>query len=396
MTLLPLRPNYLHRLTGFTAFLIYGKTSLLLFFALTACRSSTEHLNPIVKLDSVQSPTYAQGFAINYYQDFKTIDLISPTDTIRYLLLPNRSSPPTDISYDQIIRTPVERVITQSTTHLAFLNALNSTDKIIGLESVAYVYDSTIASRVAANQVKEVGSGNTLNPEEVFLLQPDLIFASLLPATGLSDYEKLIELDIPVLPISEWTESTPLGRAEWLKIFGALLDQEKLAQAKFHRAQSVYSTLSLLTQAVIEKPTVIVGIPFQGYWYVPGAQSYRNALLQDAGATWAFSRDSTAVSFPVNFERMYVLGLNADVWLDPGQIHTTREIRATDKRFADFPALQRGRVYNSSRRLNASGSGNDYYESGVVYPQRILADLIKILHPELMPHHQFYYYQRLP
>jgi len=90
---------------------------------------------------------------------------------------------------------------------------------------------------------------------------------------------------------------------------------------------------------------------------------------------------------------MYEYGLSADTWLDPGQAFTKQELLGLDARFADFSAYQNGRIYNSNRRLNATQSGNDYYESGAVYPHRILADLLKILHPELLPSHELFYYQ---
>ncbi|WKN42647.1 ABC transporter substrate-binding protein [Tunicatimonas pelagia] len=362
-----------------------------------SCSNPPEQSANLLKSDSTLNVEYAQGFAIDYYENQKVLSLATANDTLRYLLLPadETTYPDLEAEVDQIVRIPVQRVITQSTTHLAFLKMLGHTDVVVGLDKAAYVYDSLFTNRAASGLIQEVGSGNTLNTEQVVSLEPDLIFVSHMPGSDLSAYQKFIDLDILVLPVAEWTESTPLGKAEWLKLFASLLNKEEFALTKFSRTEEAYTTLAQLTQSVAEKPSVIVGTPFQGTWYVPGAESYRNALLQDAGADWAFSQDSTAVSFPVDFERMYDLGLQAEIWLDPGQSLNTKEVLGIDSRFADFSAFQSGRVYNSNRRLSASGGSNDYYESGVVYPQRILADLIKILHPELLPHHQLYYYQQL-
>mgnify|MGYP001108466287 CR=1 FL=1 len=370
---------------------------LLLIF-LWSCRSHPEQPDYLSQPDSTLQIKYAQSFSIDYYGNQKVISLAVADDTLRYLLVSANESVPPDLKseVDQIIRTPVQRIITQSTTHLAFLKMVGSAEVVVGIDNAAYAYDSLFANKVASGHIQEVGSGNTLSTEQVIALEPDLITVSHMPGSNLSTYQKFIDLNIPALPIAEWTESTPLGKAEWVKLFGALLNLEEVAKTKFNRTEEAYTALTQLTQSVADKPSVIVGTPYQGTWYVPGAESYRNALLQDAGADWAFSQDSTAVSFPVDFERMYDLGLQADIWLDPGQSLNKQEMLGIDSRFADFLSFQSGKVYNSNRRLNDLGGGNDYYESGVVYPQRILADLIKVLHPELLPHHQFYYYQQLP
>ncbi|MGB3586043.1 MAG: ABC transporter substrate-binding protein [Tunicatimonas sp.] len=368
---------------------------LLIF--LWSCRNSPEQSSSLSQPDSTLQVESAQGFTIDYFAHQKVVSLAGVDDTLRYLLVPDDETVPPNLKseVDQIIRTPVQRIITQSTTHLAFLKMLGSTEVVIGVDNAAYIYDSLFGNKVASGHIQEVGSGNTLSSEQVIALEPDLITISHMPGSDLSTYQKFIDLNIPVLPVAEWTESTPLGKAEWLKLFAVLLNQEEIAETKFNHTEEAYTSLVQLTQSVADKPSVIVGTPFQGTWYVPGAKSYRNALLQDAGADWAFSQDSTAVSFPVDFERMYDLGLQADIWLDPGQPLNKQEVLGIDPRFADFLSFQSEKVYNSNRRLNASGGGNDYYESGVVYPQRILADLIKALHPGLLPHHRFYYYQQL-
>ena len=363
MFLLRLVLSRLHWLSVSTLSQLGWMSYILLLIYLTSCQHSTSPDSILADPDSVQDLSYAQGFAINYHQNTRVLELFSTYDTLRYLLQSNEEEPPSGVIYDQVIRTPVQRIVTQSTTHLAFLKMLNSADAVVGLDNASYVSDSTFIQQVDSGHIQEVGSGNSLNTEKALALLPDLILVSHMPGNGLSAYQKFIELGIPVLSVAEWTEGTPLGKVEWLKLFAALLDKEALAQTKFARTEEAYTSLAQITQAIAEKPEVIVGSPFQDSWYVPGANSYRNALLQDAGATWAYSQDSTAVSFPVAFERMYDLGLKADIWLDPGQTLSAKEIQGIDPRFADFSAFQSGKIYNSNRRLIALGSGNDYYES---------------------------------
>nr|WKN36115.1 ABC transporter substrate-binding protein [Tunicatimonas sp. TK19036] len=339
---------------------------------------------------------YAQGFTIEYHSDYKTLLLYQPSDTLRYLLLPPNSPLPPEKSYDQVIHIPVKRVITQSTTHLALMRFLDAEDAIVGLDNADYVYDSIIAKRVEEGIIQEVGSGTSLNTERVIALQPDLLLVSRMPGSSLDPYQKFIAMGIPVIPNAEWMEPTPLGKAEWVKLMAALLNREEQAASRFTEVQHAYDSLIQIAQQAQQTPEVVVGSPFQGSWYVPGGNSYRGSLLRHAQAGWPWSQDTSAVSFPIAFERIYAFGLQAPYWLDPGQAHSKAELLAIDTRFADFKAFRQNRIYNSNRRLNPGGGGNDYYESGAVYPQRVLADLIKILHPELLPEHELYYYQRLP
>ena len=86
--------------------------------------------------------------------------------------------------------------------------------------------------------------------------------------------------------------------------------------------------------------------------------------------------------------------MNADVWINPGAAGSLDDIRQLDARFGDLEVLKSGYVYNNNARTNSSG-GNDYWESGTVRPDLVLADLIRIFHPDLLTDHRFVYYRQL-
>ncbi len=100
-------------------------------------------------------------------------------------------------------------------------------------------------------------------------------------------------------------------------------------------------------------------------------------------------------SAPFSFEAVYDAGLDAAMWM-PGTYgtQTLADLAALDERYADFAAFKHDAVYNFDARENDRG-GNDYFESGAANPQIILADLIKILHPDLLPDHALYYFRQL-
>jgi iron complex transport system substrate-binding protein len=148
------------------------------------------------------------------------------------------------------------------------------------------------------------------------------------------------------------------------------------------------------TKTIATKPTVFLNAPFNGEWWTPGNNTYLTRFLQDAGAAYLWADDPSDGSSILAFEAIYEKAAEADYWLHPGQCNSLKELLAVDERLGQFKAFQAGRVYNNNARVNRYG-GNDYWESGLTRPDMVLADLIKIFHPELVPTHEFIYYKKL-
>lgn len=372
---------------------------VLAMYLLTACQPQSSG-----KDNTSSTPTtswqeteinYAKGFWLSYHDGYKMLHLLSGQDTLQYLLLPKESIPPEDVPYDQVIRIPVTKIVTQSTTHLGLIAFAGVEDIVAGVDETDFIYSEKIRQQVQNGNIQEVGGGENLNTEQVIARSPDLLMVSGMPNVGLERYQTLLSVGIPVLINMEWMENTPLGKAEWVKLIAALTNKEAEVQQKFEQVVNAYDSIAKLAAQVKEKPTIITGSPFQGNWFVTGDNSYFSQLLQQAGASWQWAGDTSAITIPLDFETMYAYGLEADYWLNPGQIDTKHDLLVKDQRFADFKAFKQGNIYNNNRRINSWGSGNDYYQSGVVSPHIILADIIKILHPELLPDHKLYYYQKI-
>ena len=336
---------------------------------------------------------YARGFAVDYGKGYPTLLIYGPADTMRYVLLPTDATPSeTPPSATALIRTPVRRLVVTSTTHLGLVELLDARDRLVGIGQTDYVYDADIRRRAEQGQIQEVAVGGSLNVESVLALQPDLVMVSANPG-GTASYQPLLAAGIPVIVNAEWQEGSPLGKAEWVKLLAVLLGKELVANERFEAIATAYDSLAQQVPRDTEAPLVITGSPFQGAWYVPGHNSHVGQLLRDARATWPGEHDSSAVSFNVALETLYPYGLRADYWINPGTYATLPQLGQQDERFTAFRPYQRGAVYAHTRRVSDSG-GNDYYESGAVRPDRVLADLIEIFHPEVLDH-SLYYYQKL-
>ncbi len=117
-------------------------------------------------------------------------------------------------------------------------------------------------------------------------------------------------------------------------------------------------------------------------------------MIEDAGGDYLWKETESSVSMPFGIENVYLKALTADYWLNTGAAKTKSEISAVDRRLEDLPCFGNGRLYNNNNRLTEAG-GNDYWESGSVYPHIILKDISSILHPELFPDYQAVYYRNV-
>ena len=329
---------------------------------------------------------YAGGFSIKEFAGFRTLEVragVPGNDgLLSYLLL--EPGQPVPEGYDDhiVVRTPVERVAVFSTTHIGFIDLLECTDRIIGVARPEFVNTPSVQERIQDGQITEIGMPFSPNLEIILELDPDLIIATALPPARRTEYNAIIDAGIPVVVVSEWLESSPLGRAEWVKLYAALFGKEQLAQEKFRQISDAYHGLRALTRDVADRPSVISSLPRKDAWFVPGGDSYVAALLRDAGASYHWSDLKTTGSIKMDIEPVYQVALDADFWLNPGTVLNLDELLSNDLRFRDFSSVQHGRVYNNNRLLNPAG-GNAYWEFGVVQPERILKDLIMILHPDI-------------
>jgi iron complex transport system substrate-binding protein len=340
---------------------------------------------------------YAEGFRISYHKNYKLLEILKPfqnqVDTLRYSLVPKELTDRVEVENTEEIPIPINSLLVTSTTHIALTEILEATDVITGIASADYVFHRDIRERVERDEIVSLPQGE-LNKEEVLSLDPDLLMISGGQSAQFDNFQMLRDSDIGVMVNSEWLETTPLGKAEWVKVMAALLNKEELANKEFEAVAEEYNRLKSLTDSIDEKPLVINNMPYKGAWFVSGGDSFTAQFLKDSGAEYPWFDSEKTGGLRKSFEVIYEIGLEADVWLNPGTAKTKEDILAKDSRFKDFKPFKMGEIYNNNRRITEAG-GNDFWESGVVHPEIILADLIKIFHPELLPDHSLYYYQKV-
>ncbi|WP_445664831.1 ABC transporter substrate-binding protein [Fodinibius sp. AD559] len=359
-------------------------------------QSHSKNFEQVQFADSVHAE-YAEGFQITYHENYKLLEILKPfqdqVDTLRYSLVPRNIANEVEVENTREIPIPINNLLATSTTHIGLAKMLDATDIITGMVGADYVYSEDIRNRLEKGELVSLPQGE-LNKEKILSMDPDLLMISGGQSSQFDNVKILMDSDIDVMVNSEWLETTPLGKAEWVKVLAALLNKESLANEKFSAVAKQYNRLKFKVSGVNDKPLVINNMPYKGAWFVSGGESFTAQFLRDAGADYPwFSSDETG-GLRKSFEVIYEIGLQADIWINPGAANSKEDILAKDSRFKDFKPFQTGQIYNNNKRMSSSG-GNDFWESGVVHPEIILADLIKIFHPQLLPDHQFHYYQKI-
>jgi len=345
-------------------------------------------------------PRYARNFAIAYEGRHKWVTVRNPWRgadfALTHLLVPCGDPAPTakEAAGATPILVPAARVATTSTTQLPHLVALGIVDRLAGHNRLDFATETEIRERIDAGLVAEIGDSVRLDLESLLALDPDLVLATSIGNPELDVFAMLDRSGLPYVVDAAWTEATPLGRAEWVKFTAAFFNKEAEANRLFTEIAARYEELAALGRSVERRPTVLVGTPFQGTWHVSGGAAYQARLIADAGGDYLWADDPTTGAIPLDFESVYARGIGAEVWIHPYGWRTLADGLRTDERMNDFAAFRSGRVYNNDRRTNENG-GNDYWETGSLRPDLILADLIEIFHPELIEH-ELIFHRRLP
>ena len=354
-----------------------------------------------VSLEDFDKPVYmleyASGFDIQG-ADSKQSVLLTVTnpwqgaDGIAVQLFIARDGETAPEGFDgQVLEGDADRIVAMSTTHIAMLDAIGEVDRVVGVSGIDYISNPDIQAR--RDRIGDVGYEGNINYELLLSLDPDLVL--LYGVNGASGMEpKLRELGIPFMYVGDYLEESPLGKAEWMVALSEVVGCRSEGEKVFAEIPVRYNALKQrVAENALDAPSVMLNMPYGDSWFMPSAGSYAVRLIEDAGGDYIYKKNTGNASTPVDMEEAYLLASAADLWLNVGMASTLGEVKAACPKFADTRCFRNGYVYNNNARTNAAG-GNDYFESGVVHPELVLRDLIKIFHPELVEE-DFVYYKRL-
>ncbi len=295
-----------------------------------------------------------------------------------YVLSPNNTKTKIFNQY-QYLKTPINSIISLSSLYSYMFTELGALNKIKAIENVNYYNNSLILKNVRINKIKEVQKNIELNTEQVINLNPDIVFGYGMPESSTNNFEKLNKANIATVLCLDHLETSPLARAEWIKFYGYFINKQHQADSIFNSIEKEYLSLKKSVENVKTKPTVFTELKYGDFWYAPGGNSFMAQLLKDAGADYIFKADTNTGSLHLSFETVFKNCVNADYWINISNCTKKEDIISNDNRNSKFKAYQKNNLFNNNKVANEFGCST-YWESGLLYPNKILKDLTNIFH----------------
>ena len=342
-------------------------------------------------LTPLYTPKYANSFTIGVDSlNRKVLSITNPYQSDRpfeqrvYLLTDGQAAPAGEMA----VTTPVTKISVLSSSHVAMADAIGLSTRIVGVSGVKF-----LTNKAVRNSAVEIGYDSALNFERIKASGSDAILLYGLYGEQSSMTTKLTEIGIPYIYIGDYIESSPLGKAEWIVAIAAIFGEQQRGEEYFSALESRYNALKQSAEQYTSRPKVMLNTPYNDSWFMPSVRSYAVQLITDAGGEYIFPQNKSAESKPISLEQALLLASNADFWLNVGQAATLEQLKAENPKFSTVPAVVNHRVYNNTKRTTPNG-GSDFWESGSVNADIVLADMIKLLH-QSAPTDSLYYYKRL-
>ena len=305
-------------------------------------------------------PEYARGFELSYRSGYVLLDIQDPQNeestTFHYALV-RRGTKPAGIpgSYT-VIETPIRSVVCMTSLQLSNFIKMGELDKVVGVTSTRHLFNREMNERLKSEKTVKIGIEGNFDNEVIMSMNPDLILVSPFKRGG---YETLKDVGIPLIAIA--------ARYNELK--------ELTAEGK-----------------VKKRPVVLSGEMRGGNWYAVGGESFLAQLFKDAGADYFLKNDKRSGGVTLDFETVYNQGDEADYWRIVNSYPGTfsyEALKEQDSRYADFRAFREKGIFYCNMK------DTPFYESMPTEPEVVLADLLHIFHPDLLPDHTPVYYARL-
>lgn len=364
---------------------------------LTSCQYKTrkqESMHKSIQIDSVYTPRYAKGFRIIYRSDsVRLVDIQEPTKPDspieHFAFVPKNKHIDSIPAGYTVVTTPVERIVCMTTPQLKGFSMMNAYDCVVATSDTRRMQNPEWLSRLKDGRVKRIGIEGNFNAEIVIASNPQLILVSPHRRGG---YETLADTGVPIMPYWAFNETSALGLSEWIRLTGLLIGKEQEASNLFSNMEKEYNYWKDIASKTKSRPTVFSGEMRGGHWYVAGGKSFYARLFADAGADYFYKEDTHTGGVILDFETVYAKAHNSEFWRImngyPGQ-YSYDVILSSDARYKDFRAFREHKVIYCNLQYAP------LYENMAAIPHILLKDMIKAIHPELLPNYKPQYYKRL-
>ncbi len=230
----------------------------------------------------------AERFSLEKRSGYTKLTINNPWQGARgisqiYYLVKRGSEIPSGIDLNNTIMVPLKKIICMSTTQLAMISALNEEKTISGVSGAVFIYGKPLSDKVKNGRILDIGYEADLNKELIIRLSPDLIMMYGIGSESLGYINKIEELGIKTIFNADYLEIDPLGKAEWIKLFGALYCKDEMADSIFRSVSEKYLRIKdFISGHTRSRPNVLLGLPYKDTWFISPGNSYISTIIGDA------------------------------------------------------------------------------------------------------------------
>ncbi len=273
------------------------------------------------------------------------------------------------------VEIPLKKSLVYSAVYAGIIDEMGAAKAITAVADAEYINNPYVRKGLAEGRITDVGSTMAPVVEKVVAASPDAILASPFQNAG---YGAVGQLDVPIIEMADYMETTPLGRAEWIKLIGLLYGRYNVADSIYNAVSDAYNDMKGRVADVESRPKVLTETMINGVWNVPGGRSYKVRMLQDAGASYPWSDDMSAGSLDMDFSRVFERASDADYWIATSYGYPMT--RAT--LVADYRPNERFKAFKTGNIYTCDTSVTPLFDEFPFHPERLLNDYVVIFHPE--------------
>lgn len=304
-------------------------------------------------------------------------------------------------SHCDIVRTPLESNVVFTAPHCQLMYELGCKNAITGVCDKDYINIPDIKERVKLSDGKAstsdtdkviIDCGSSMQPdiERIIALKPEGLFIS--PFENSGGYGKLDKLYIPIIETADYMETSPLGRAEWMKFYGLLFKSEERSDSLFSSIEKEYLALKAEAAKLPQGLSILTERKMGSVWYVPGGKSTMGILLKDANAKYIFADDTHSGSLAYGPERILSKGTQVDVWAF--KYFGGKALSKSDL-LAEYEGYKALKTFNQNSIYQVDTSTQPYFELTSFHPEILLREFIILAHPKATQFGKLRFYQHL-
>jgi iron complex transport system substrate-binding protein len=336
---------------------------------------------------------HSSQLQVKYFGHYKVLTFtpaVGTAEVLEYALVQCGTPAPAGFPTARIVSVPIRRFATAKGSILSSIVRLGLTDSLVGVADKRGITEPTIQQLARSGAIAEVGSsGNHSNIERAIAVRPDVYFTFYSAYPQLNLHPKLWEVGVHALPMADHMEPTPLGRAEWFAYLALLVNRERDAAPYLAQVETEYQRLRALTADVTDRPIVMTGSrQTRDIWNLVGHQNNFATLIHDAGGQYFWREGGAGSDVRASYERVLHTSEDVAIWIGgPNRVASHDDLVARDARHAFMQPVRLRRVYALDR------DGLDtwtfpWVDQSLERPQAILADLIRVIHPEIVYAHR--------